>query len=359
MSPLSRRALSFVFGGWLFIGILSGAETYVFRGIAGHPASLALCICARTPPWLVFALATPLVVALARRWRPVRARVVLGHVAVFVAVSVAFSAIYSLLEVWTGLAPDLARQRLAFTPRLLQSLLGWSSVLILAYVGTLVVGVALAALAERNRSELLRAALATQMAEARLVALTAQLQPHFLFNALNTMLSFVRARDHVQAERAILLLSDMLRDLLRAREKSELPLDDELTMLERYLALQELRFSDRLRVTWEIEPPARACLVPALLLQPIVENAVRHGLAARRDAGRLRIAARLAAGRLVLEVEDDGPGLPRGFDLACAGGVGLRNTRERLATRYGDAATLTLSDGKAGGLQVTISLPRP
>jgi two-component sensor histidine kinase len=359
MTRANRRRLGYVFSAWLFVGMLSGAETYAFRLLSGRTASLGVCLLARVPPWLTWALVTaPLLAVTTRprlRLRPLLPSL-LPHLARFLLASLGFAVVYALGDVGFGLAPDLAGQRLAFAPRLMQALLGWSMALLLAYVGTVVVAVTLAALSEQRRAEQAQATLAAQLAEARLSALTAQLQPHFLFNALNTVLSFVRGEALRDAERALLLLADILRDVLGARDQAELPLGDELKLLERYLELQQLRFSDRLRVTWDVDPRALGVKVPTLLLQPVVENAIRHGISARRDAGRLRIAARLEAGLLMLDVEDDGPGLPRDGEVGRRG-VGLRNTRARLEQRHGAAGVLALGRGRDGGAHVSIRLP--
>jgi two-component system LytT family sensor kinase len=149
------------------------------------------------------------------------------------------------------------------------------------------------------------------------------------------------------------LLGDVLRQVLRADQPQEIPLADELAFLERYLAIEQVRFSDRLRVTWSIDPAAREALVPGFVLQPIVENAVKHGVARRANAGRIEISAALDADNLELAVEDDGVG----FSPSQPEGVGLSNTRERLATMYGEAGQLTIARSGSGGTRVLPRLP--
>lgn len=192
-----------------------------------------------------------------------------------------------------------------------------------------------------------------QLAEARLGALQAQIHPHFLFNSLNAITVLVREQNTPAATRMLELLSDVLRRVLRADTRHEIPLDDELQFVRDYLEIEEVRFSDRLRVTWSIAENARAILVPAFVLQPIVENAIRHGVAKRAAAGKIDISASVDAGQLELRVRDDGAGM-----TATNGeGVGLTNTRERLRTLYGDRASLTIRPVVEGGMEVIIRIP--
>jgi two-component system LytT family sensor kinase len=203
--------------------------------------------------------------------------------------------------------------------------------------------------------------LAAQLAEARLGALRMQLNPHFLFNSLNALAVLVRETNTAAASRMLELLGDVLRQVLRTDQPHEVPLADELNFLEQYLAIEQVRFSDRLRVQWAIEERARAALVPGFVLQPIVENAIKHGVAKRAEAGRIEISARVvdvdaeAGGGVLLElsVRDDGVGM----SPAQPEGVGLSNTRERLRTLYGDRATLTIGAPADGGTIVTVRIP--
>jgi signal transduction histidine kinase len=195
--------------------------------------------------------------------------------------------------------------------------------------------------------------LAAQLAQARLSALQMQIQPHFLFNSLNAILVLVREQQTAAAARMLELLGELLRQVLAADERPEVPLGDELRFLRQYLAIEEVRFADRLRVTWTIDEAARTALVPVFLLQPIVENAIRHGVTRRAGAGRIGVAARVEAGRLVVEVDDDGVGMRERQPE----GVGLGNTRERLRALYGDRAELRIEAAPGGGTRVVVVLP--
>ena len=197
------------------------------------------------------------------------------------------------------------------------------------------------------------ASLQARLAEARLAALRAQLQPHFLFNTLNSVSSLMY-RDLDAADTMIARLSDLLRLTLRADQRREIPLREEMELLQRYLDIERIRFEERLRVAIDIAPEAEAAPVPPFLLQPIVENAVRHAIAPRPAGGRLDITARVERDLLVIRVADDGPGFAAGDPEP---GVGLSNTRARLAELHGSAARLDLEQAASGGLVVTIALP--
>jgi two-component sensor histidine kinase len=192
--------------------------------------------------------------------------------------------------------------------------------------------------------------------EARLRALRYQLNPHFLFNTLNAISTLVVERRTGEATRMLARLSDFLRLTLESGDAQEVPLDDELEFALRYLEIERVRFGERLTVRVEVEPEARSALVPAMLLQPLVENAVKHAVAPREGGGTIALEARRAGGVLRLVVADDGPGLA-GDAHADGRGIGLANTRERLRQLYGAAHRLTLEPAPAGGLRVVVELP--
>ena len=195
--------------------------------------------------------------------------------------------------------------------------------------------------------------LETQLAQAQLQALKMQLHPHFLFNTLNAVSTLVRTRKNKAATDMIAGLSELLRLTLESSGAQEVSLKQELDFLERYLDIEQIRFGDRLRVQMDIEPAVLRARVPNLLLQPLVENAIRHGIAPRAEAGLVEIRAVRENGILRLQVHDDGPGLPDGDDLH--NGVGLTNTMARLQRLYGDAQRVTFAN--ADGALVTLELP--
>jgi len=189
---------------------------------------------------------------------------------------------------------------------------------------------------------------------ARLQALRLQLQPHFLFNTLNTITALVH-RDPPSAERMVTGLSELLRFSLGTADQQEVRLDRELEVLRHYLDIQLIRFSDRLSVRFDIDPVARDAMVPSLLLQPLVENAIKHGITPRVAAGHLQISVRRENDRLALEVRDDGVGTRGGQPLS--EGVGLGNARARLASLYGAQHRFEAGPGPAGGFNVRIEIP--
>jgi LytS/YehU family sensor histidine kinase len=210
--------------------------------------------------------------------------------------------------------------------------------------------------AARRRRELDTVRLEADLAQAQLRALQMQLQPHFLFNTLHGI-AMLTDTDPAGAESMAVKLAELLRATLSLRDVPEVPLRTELDLLRAYLAIEETRFGDRLVVTFVVPDDALDERVPSFLLQPIVENAVRHGVAPRVETGHIAIGVAREADALLLSVEDDGPGF--GADPFAVGGVGLSATRERLALRYGDAGSIRCEMRNAGarGALVTIRIP--
>ena len=214
------------------------------------------------------------------------------------------------------------------------------------------------------RSDLRASQLETQVAQARLGALKAQLQPHFLFNTLNAIVVLVRQQKGQQAEETLARFSDLLRAVLADMDAQEVTLQRELEYLRLYLSIEQLRFSDRLRVDIDVDPELLDAAVPHMALQPIVENAIRHGIGARASPGAIRIHGQRirdeSGDHLQVSVRDDGPG----FGAKCASsgpgsglGLGLANTRARLKQLYGEGAELRAESPEGGGALVTLVLP--
>jgi len=193
-----------------------------------------------------------------------------------------------------------------------------------------------------------------QLARAELQHLKSQLHPHFLFNALNTVSSLIRT-DPETATQMIAQLSTLLRHALQRASTQEVALREELTILAAYVEIERLRFEDRLAVVWRIAADAMGAQVPHLLLQPLVENAIRHGIAPRSESGTVEIAAYRRDGTLHLSVSDDG--VARSAPPAQKGGVGLTNTRDRLRQLYGAAHSFTVDAVAPHGLRVDIAFP--
>lgn len=302
--------------------------------------------------WLLYGALTPLVFELSRRFPFRRDRLVqqlLVHLACALALCLVWAALGTILRHLILRGPAGA-----ITLRFITS---WSLTTLPFGVAVYfaVVGIEHASFyfAQAREREMQAARLASQLAEARLAALRMQLNPHFLFNSLNAIAVLVRDQDTATASRMLEQLGDVLREVLRNDREHEVPLDSEIAFLRRYLSIEQVRFSDRLRPTFDVDPSVTDALVPSFILQPLVENALRHGIAQRTSAGALHVAARREHDDLVLVVRDDGPGLSND---ASAEGVGLSNVRERLKTLYG-RATLELQTGEFGGTVATIRLP--
>jgi two-component system LytT family sensor kinase len=225
---------------------------------------------------------------------------------------------------------------------------------LVAYVGVYAVTTILGYVGREGERELRAARLERELVEARLAILKTQLNPHFLFNTLHMIASHVR---DPRAEAMIAHLSDFLRLTLRHSQAQEVPLETELDLLEPYLEIMKARFEDRLLVEQQIAPDARRALVPHLLLQPLVENAITHAMDDHRQTARLRLAAAPRGDRLRLVVEDNGPGLAVETGAAVGRGIGLTNTSERLRHLYGMQHSLSLTTPPGGGLRIEIELP--
>jgi len=203
--------------------------------------------------------------------------------------------------------------------------------------------------------QLQSARLRQDLVEAQLRALQGQLKPHFLFNALNSVVAMID-RDPAGAQRMVIQLSDLLRATLKTGEQQHIPLSQELEFTKLYVAIEQVRFSDRLQVDWRIDvDPAR--LVPAFVLQPLVENAIVHGIARKTGPGRVVIEVAQDPRGLMVRVSDDGEGVRSERISTGSGGVGLTNLRARLQRLYGPAGELELAPGAAGGTAATLLIP--
>jgi two-component system LytT family sensor kinase len=203
------------------------------------------------------------------------------------------------------------------------------------------------------RASLERERLRAEVAEQRIIALTSQLQPHFLFNTLQSISTLIH-RDPAAADEMLTKLSDLLRDVLRHRDRALVPLGEELRFTRTYLDIAKIRFGDRLSFQIDVAPELHDVPVPIFLLQPLVENALKHGLGARIRGGSISIAAERAGDRIRIDVADDGPAAA---SIAEATGIGLTNTRERLAASFGAHQSFTLMPRPGGGALARLTIP--
>jgi two-component system, LytTR family, sensor kinase len=228
---------------------------------------------------------------------------------------------------------------------------------LLVYGFLLLIGASLAVYNRARSLELRESRLEADLARAQLDALRLEIEPHFLFNTLNAISALIRSRSSDRALAMLLELSELLRTAVEGRRQHTTTLAEEAAFVKRYIELQRARFSDRLDVRYSISPESERCAVPAFLLQPVVENAFRHGLSRRTGSCRLELAASIDGGRLHLMVRDDGAGLPENFNIAKHAGTGLGNARLRLQRLYDGAANLELEPAGDGGTIAHITLP--
>lgn len=343
-STLSRWGLGFL--AWTVLALLSASQWAVAMGAEGRPFEWGGLITNRLVDWYSCAVFTPLFFWLARRYPIDRGRW-LRHLPLHLLAAALATPAKFALQRWVLV--DLAGQD--FPP--LTQVLARSFITENIAFWCVILAVHAIEFHQRVRErEVLTARLQARLSEAQLDALTSRLHPHFLFNTLQGISTLVY-RDPTAADAMLGHLSTLLRRALTRGQGHEVSLTEELGLLEEYLAIVQVRFGDRVAVTRGIDPAALTGLVPQLLLQPLVENAIEHGIARRAGAGRIAIQAIREGDRLRISVTDNGPGLER----SAPEGVGLGSTRLRLGELYGEKGTLTLEPGSPGGLVATVTLP--
>ncbi len=358
---ISRRWILFVaWFGAAVVSIVTSSRTYVamldhghdwWRIFLWHLGGWGFWVAAG--PWVV-ATGGRLVRASSQRrldqalW-PVR---LIAQMTVLTAAHVLSTATISfILQAYEPVA------RYSFTTCISREAASWWKADPLIFGVLLAVGYGMAGAREAREAALRESKLEAELSKAQLEALRLQIQPHFLMNTLHTIAALVRRQEDTQALDMLVGLSELLRTTLDSSRGPLVPLRDEVAFVERYAALQQVRFADRLQVSFEIGAACAPVPVPTLLLQPLVENAIRHGIAPRSGPGRIAMRAVRENGILHLSVADDGKGLPAGFDLDQSTGIGLGNIRSRLHQHYGDEASIQIRDRDSGGTEVVIQIP--
>ncbi len=356
MNPTRESQLlrwGIVFGLWTLLGLFFASETFFALGLAGRPITWGQALIYELPGWYIWALFAPAIVWLSAHVRFERPRIVFA-----VLFHGTASALFSIMQLTLETAVTRTLQPAGanapgFTQSLQFVLETGSHFNLIAYWGVLCASYALGFYRRSQQRDLRALQLEARLAQARLQVLEMELQPHFLFNTLNAVSAMVH-KDPDGAERMIARLGDLLRLTLDRSAQQEVTLGQELELLNRYVEIEQTRFRDRLAVHLNVEPDTLAARVPRLLLQPIVENAIRHGVAQSVSAGRIDVEASRRADDLVLRVADNGPGLR---DRPLQPGIGLSNTRERLQQLYRAQQRLELHDRPEGGLTVTVAIP--
>jgi two-component system LytT family sensor kinase len=350
---------AWIVGVWTLVGLFRAADRYfsdpfqLRRLEFGVWEALAQCLLSA----YIWAAFTPAVVWIARRCLPRKASwaAPIGALsAASLVLPVLHCAVYQLVYPLLMGFPCVVSVQLAALPQLLPLFFPTHFVTFWAIVGATWT----VTYANLSRERELRASqLKTRLASARLQALKIQLHPHFLFNTLNSILPLV-FRDGEAASRTVVRLGDLLRLSLQNETSDLLPLRKEIELLQVYLEIQQTRFQDRLTVALDVAPDVRDALVPNLILQPLVENAIKHGIAARPGAGRVEVRVRKEGDRrLSLVVRDDGPGPPQGGRRGGGEGVGLRNTRDRLELLFADNHAFSFEGAPGRGCTVSLSIP--
>jgi two-component system, LytTR family, sensor kinase len=355
-SSFGRPLRLAIVGFWSTMGLVESSKAYVSRSLQGVPATWGEVLVANMPWWWTWALLTPVVFWFAERFRFDRKG---WKVALPVHFGAALVAAFSHLALTGLLYYHTTTRALGVVPsgddQIRRFVNAYLVVDIFIYVAIAGSYYAVDFYRRYRKAEVAAAQLEASMHQARLEALRMELNPHFLFNALNAVAGLVRRGDNEAAVNALARLGELLRLTLAQQTAQRSSLRDELGFLRQYLELERLRFRDRLTIEERVDAELLDLLVPTLILQPLVENAVRHGIARSPGPGRIEVSADATADRLRLAVRDSGMGLPK--VAAIREGVGLSNTRARLRQLYGDRASLTLASLKGGGTEVVVLLP--
>ena len=337
---------------WTVPALLSTFETVMFARIAKRPMPVWRAFVSEAPQWYGLAVLAPIVLRLGDRFplrRPIRVSNILIHAVASLAVSGLIAIANAVINSFTRPSPR------TITSATLTWFLSSLPATTLAYFAMIAVSYALQSMARLRERERQAAQLETRLREAQLGALRMQLQPHFLFNSLNAIMALVRDQDTERAVKALSLLSDVLRATVNSANAHETTLSQEIDFLSRYLEIERVRFGDRLRVTMDVPHELHDALVPTFLLQPFVENALKHGILRERSGNEITVSARAVDDALAITVADDGRGLS---NAESAAGVGITNARSRLEHMYGSKAQLSVRNAeRAPGTVVDISLP--
>jgi two-component system, LytTR family, sensor kinase len=359
---LDQRRLKWavIFGFWTIFGTLNATTIYFETVYVGMSHSWWRMVVWQVLIWDVWACFAPLILRLGRRFSLARAnwvRPLLVHLLAFIILVAIHTAVGIWITNWIEPFDEMGRPFPPFLDNFLTRLTGNFTSDLLIYGIILGIGYAFDYYSKYRERETLAAQLEAQLAQAQLQSLKMQLHPHFLFNTLNGIVGLVRDNDNKAAVNMLVGLSTLLRHALENAGRQEVSLREELDFLELYFDIQQMRFSDRLRVEMKIEPETLEARVPNLILQPLVENAVRHAVAPRISAGLIGVSARRENGSLQLRVYDDGPGLSGGWLLEHSKGIGLSNTRARLEQLYGPEHRFIVRNREEGGVEALISLP--
>lgn len=353
MAPTLLRGLG-ILALWSLVGLAFASQLYLSTSLLGRPITWGEAISAPLEDWYVYGVLSLPVVWLTRRYPPelgsrwLAAGIHLAAALVFSLSYVALRALVGQVDSW--IAGESASFQEIFDPLLVRTF----PFNLLIYGVIVSASHALAYYRKYHERTVQTLELEKHLTEARLQALLHQLKPHFLFNTLNGIASLMHT-DVEAADRMLVRLSELLRITMSHTGAAQTTLREEIAFIERYLDIERIRFRDRLEVAIEIDDDVIDAKVPSLILQPIVENAVRHGIEPRSLTGRIELRGTLEAGQVVLTVSDNGGGIPAGG--LTREGIGLANTRARLAELYGARQHFELVNRPDGGLCVRMVIP--
>ncbi len=355
----SRRPLGWILlvvAGATALGLVATVQAYF-----GMPSSEPMSFWEMTKYWLpdyyLWAALAPLILWLGRRF-PIERRGWARHLALHVAAATVLLQVELLVSCAViSVIASIPERYDGFWDYYRTVARGYFLWGLIIYLLILAAGQAYQNARRLRAQEVEAADLRGRVVEAQLRALKMQLHPHFLFNTLNSIGALVRTGERERALGMLAGLGDLLRYSLENEERQEVPLQEEIEFLRRYLEVEQMRFSDRLQVEFRVEEEALLASVPNMILQPLVENAIRHGVSPHGGQRRVRVGASRRDGQLQLEVQDDGPQPPPGWRPDESSGVGLRNVRERLARMYGSSGELRVRPGSTAGVVSTVELP--
>lgn len=340
---------------WIAVGLALSLEVYFNLRVSDPEVRFGQVAQDQFYRVVLWALLAPVVIKL-RHAIPLDAGRWVGGVAFHVTLSLSVMAGYYLARVFIAMTAN-GYPLTDFWDLAARGFYGRNMIDVLFYWTVIGISYALS-IREKYQRETLRAAqLESKLIEAELKALKHQLNPHFLFNTMNTISVLVRDQRNDEAVQLIARLSSLLRTSLESTRVQTVTLRQELDFLSRYLDIQKARFGDRLNYRTDVDPPACEAIVPNLILQPVVENAILHGIAQKVQPGTVEIIARVQDRRLQLLVRDDGPGFDIPHDGLAREGIGLSNTRERLERHYGADYQMVLKSEKGHGVTVSLVLP--
>jgi two-component sensor histidine kinase len=342
---------------WSAVGLVDACQTVFFVHTLGQQHAWLSIFGVELASWLPWLLATPLISGLARRHSLIRGTTlapVAIHFAAFAAISAVAQAWYVGLQI--AFNPWDYPQRLTFVDAWRTSFPYQGPTFLIVYGAIVTATLALDARDNMARKTTEAARLNEELSRAQLAALRRQMEPHFMFNTLNSIVGLVRDQRNDAAVGMIVGLSEFLRRTLEDSDRSEVTLGEEVEYLQRYLDIQKVRFGDRLRVSVDIPEELLRAQVPNLLLQPLVENAIKHGIAKRVAGGAVRVSGARHNGSLHISVYNDGPGLATDWQ-ATNTGVGIGNLRTRLQILHADKSALELRSADRGGVEAVVTLP--